>query len=969
MKRAVLIIAFIALAIAVAKGQQVVPSLAGTDFWVSFMRNSSRNAKCYILIASEHDCTARIENPFSGSDTTVFVPSGGINRVLVPDDQSDIPFGLSVANEAWHVVTDVPAIVYINNYLEYSSDMSAVLPTTALRCDYMTQTYTSNKEGPEVFIVAPYDSTRIRIIQKECVSAHVPDSYGSVFSSLYSPGDTIDTLLMRGQVCRMYSSCGSVSGVPSGFSGTMIHSSRPTAVFQGHRCAYVPASLTSNIRYGAGDVLLEQSVPVNYWGTHFLVIPTSGRHVANHAGPGGILVGDMVKVTSLRDSCVINIGGNTIGPLSSGESYSFVIGDHAATMPDDVNMDFYQSNALPIEASSPVSVFYYIGSCYFGGSPGDPASVVVPPIEQGISSSIIQIKNTQHTSNHYLAIVMPTGDVPMMRIDGVNVCSAFTPASNGFSYARMPVAEGTHILDADGGRFIAMVYGLGNTESYAFVAGMALRDTSYDVRASRHSLCVGDTVCISARHADSVLLDWSLDGRHMDVMGDTLRLSFDSVGRHVVTIATAPLAEPLCHCSTARDTVLEILTVNPSYNSYIEDNMCTNSIYQWNGQSLSSGGDYIASLVSSSGCDSVVNLHLTMAPVYMIETTGFVCPGDTLLWHDMTLTVEGTYVDTIQSVDACDTVASINLVFHSTGFDLDYDTVCEGESLLWRGRILLNEGVYTDSLTTSNGCDSIVSVMLSVAKAPSVVFAIEADCDNHHYNIHGYAVGDTVGYEYSWKSAPMDIALEGQPWDSLVLSPSQATEYRLSVNGRCAYDTIFTLKPVQWPVAQMRVQPERLSVDQPSFDAHDVSINADSRHWLVNGNYVGSTPVIHYTAHELGDSLRLTLAASNEACVDTLTIAIPIDNPEVWVPNAFTPEGADNNRFAPVLNECRAEGMDVYNRQGLLVAHIEGDNPSWDGTCSGTPCPQEAYVYVLYYRTDIEPQRLQKKVGTVLLLR
>ena len=111
MKRAVIIIAFIALAIAGAKGQQVVPSLAGTDFWVSFMRNSSRNAKCYILIASEHDCTARIENPFSGSDTTVFVPSGGINRVLVPDDQSDIPFGLSVANEEWHVVTDVPAIV------------------------------------------------------------------------------------------------------------------------------------------------------------------------------------------------------------------------------------------------------------------------------------------------------------------------------------------------------------------------------------------------------------------------------------------------------------------------------------------------------------------------------------------------------------------------------------------------------------------------------------------------------------------------------------------------------------------------------------------------------------------------------------------------------------------------------------------------------------------------------------------
>ena len=134
MKRAVLIIAFIALAIAGAKGQQVVPSLAGTDFWVSFLRGGTRYSRCYILIASEHDCTARIENPFSGSDTTVFVPSGEINRVLVPDDQSDIPFGLSVANEAWHVVTDVPAIVYIKAAVPRGFYLISAGFTPAARC-------------------------------------------------------------------------------------------------------------------------------------------------------------------------------------------------------------------------------------------------------------------------------------------------------------------------------------------------------------------------------------------------------------------------------------------------------------------------------------------------------------------------------------------------------------------------------------------------------------------------------------------------------------------------------------------------------------------------------------------------------------------------------------------------------------------------------------------------------------------
>ena len=70
-----------------------------------------------------------------------------------------------------------------------------------------------------------------------------------------------------------------------------------------------------------------------------------------------------------------------------------------------------------------------------------------------------------------------------------------------------------------------------------------------------------------------------------------------------------------------------------------------------------------------------------------------------------------------------------------------------------------------------------------------------------------------------------------------------------------------------------------------------------------------------------------------------------------------------------MFNEGVAEELYIYNRQGLLVAHIEGENPSWDGTREGTPCSQGAYVWVLYYRTDRETSKLQKLTGTVLLLK
>lgn len=261
------------------------------------------------------------------------------------------------------------------------------------------------------------------------------------------------------------------------------------------------------------------------------------------------------------------------------------------------------------------------------------------------------------------------------------------------------------------------------------------------------------------------------------------------------------------------------------------------------------------------------------------------------------------------------------------------------------------------------------SLWLTVRGVPYAEFAIDTDCVHYCYHILVTVQGDTADCRMVWQSYPYDSTLAGQPWNDISISTEQHTTYDFDIVGFCPFDTSFAIHPILWPVAQIEVQPERLRVDDLAFDAYDMSINADSRQWLVNDTYVGNSSTIHYTAHELDDSLLLTLVAANEACVDTMTIVIPIDNPEVWAPNVFFPDRADNNVFAPVLNECKAEGLYIYNRQGLLLARIEGDSPSWDGSRNGTPCPQGTYAYLLYFRSDTEPQRLQKKVGTVTLIR
>ena len=858
MKKAVLLTLSVLLSF-VVRTQQVVPSLSGTDFWVSFMPNYDNVGAHYIWIASAEDCTVHIVNADSSWSTTTSVAANQVKSVYVPRPDIQTVYGGRRLNCSWHITTSAPASVYASNFISASHDITAILPTSTLRREYMTQSYDAGS-NQEVAIVAPYDSTRLQF--DLAGNLLDPNNYTVIHG-----GQTRHVTLMRGDVYLLQGR--------QGLDGCRFAANKPIAVFQGHVCATVP--------YGSAacDHLYEQCIPTEYWGQHFVLMPTTDRSVyrneimdslGNIIGYGdtaGNCMGDMVRVTALNDNCVVTVGDRVADTLAAGESYHFLL----ANRPQEVygfdfyqpiiaialGWDFYQSDALPVNTSEPATVSFYISGTTFGGTPGDPAMVVVPPIEQGVHHAVVAAYNTGRTHSHYLNILAPDRDTSLVTIDGQSIASDFTPTADGISWARLVIDTGVHVVDADSGRFVATFYGLGDAESYAYIASTALRKINYFLQADRYSVCPGDTVCVAVRFDnDSLSMSWELDGIPLATTDDSIRVVLDSVGQHYVTGTISPLGIEKTAC----------IIVNPVYSGY------------------------------------------------------------------------------------------------------EADTVCAGDSLLWHGQWVTSGGLpLADTLQTVAGCDSIVSLQLTVLNVLRPSFTLETDCEHYRYSILGTFVGDTTGYALEWQATPPDATLAGQPWDSLSLSPSTTTTYRFAIEGRCPFDTSFILQPISWPVADMTVRPERLSIEHPSFEAYDQSRNATSRQWWVDSRYAGDDPILYYTANIMADSLLLTLVAANEACVDTLTRVLPIDHSVVWVPNVFTPDGTDNNFFAPVFNEGVAEELYIYNRQGLLVAHIEGENPSWDGTREGTPCSQGAYVWVLYYRTDRETSKLQKLTGTVLLLK
>ena len=81
---------------------------------------------------------------------------------------------------------------------------------------------------------------------------------------------------------------------------------------------------------------------------------------------------------------------------------------------------------------------------------------------------------------------------------------------------------------------------------------------------------------------------------------------------------------------------------------------------------------------------------------------------------------EGEYRCIINNVAGADTSALINLNVSLLSFTSILDTICAGDSILFEGNWYKTPGIYTDTLITSIGCDSVRSLELTVLSLPGV---------------------------------------------------------------------------------------------------------------------------------------------------------------------------------------------------------------------------------------------------------
>ena len=156
------------------------------------------------------------------------------------------------------------------------------------------------------------------------------------------------------------------------------------------------------------------------------------------------------------------------------------------------------------------------------------------------------------------------------------------------------------------------------------------------------------------------------------------------------------------------------LTLQPPFNDTIYTKICGNNSILFGGKYYSIQGIYTDSLKTVFGCDSLSTLHLTLQSSSNDTTYTQICDNDSILFGGKHYRIQGIYTDSLKTIFSCDSLSTLNLTVRRTFNDTIYAQICDDDSYLFSGVYYFNQGIYTNTYTTINGCDSLSTLHLTV---------------------------------------------------------------------------------------------------------------------------------------------------------------------------------------------------------------------------------------------------------------
>jgi hypothetical protein len=178
------------------------------------------------------------------------------------------------------------------------------------------------------------------------------------------------------------------------------------------------------------------------------------------------------------------------------------------------------------------------------------------------------------------------------------------------------------------------------------------------------------------------------------------------------------------------------LSVLSTSQKTIHQTICNNHSYLFGTLHLTTAGTYYDTLQNYVGCDSIITLYLSVLPISSSTIHHTLCSGQSYFFHHQSIKVGGTFKDTLINYVGCDSVITLYLSVLPTTASSNSQTLCYGNSVLFNNHFINQTGSYYDTLTNYVGCDSVVALQLTILPY-NHTFVQASFCQGEHYNYHG----------------------------------------------------------------------------------------------------------------------------------------------------------------------------------------------------------------------------------------
>ena len=268
------------------------------------------------------------------------------------------------------------------------------------------------------------------------------------------------------------------------------------------------------------------------------------------------------------------------------------------------------------------------------------------------------------------------------------------------------------------------------------------------------------------------------------------------------------------------------LIVLPTITDTINPQICSGQSFSFNGIAYSEPVSGITAIFqNAAGCDSIVTMNLTVLPALSGTETAVICQGqaysfnDNFYWEN-----NNTATDTFTSEGGCDSIVTLNLAVLPIITDTINPQICSGQSFLFND-VEYSESVSGITTTFQNaaGCDSMVTMNLAVIPALSgVENAVICQGQTYGFNDNFYTENNNTATDTFTSAGGCDsivtLNLTVLPTITDTINPQicsgqsfsfNGTEYSESVSGISAIfqnaegcDSVVTMNLTVKPIAQ-----------------------------------------------------------------------------------------------------------------------------------------------------------------------